>query len=184
MTEKYQRIINRNPGVVFNVTAYVNESIQGISIPGISDITITQQQHSSNDIVRMNRTADSPLGRINVEPKREQTYYHAGNPLDEISKEFRVTMRQNQGLLNYWIMYETVFHRICKPELYDKGDDVFYIDLLADMGEPTSRIYIYQPHITAIDGLEFSYSKQERENNTFDVTFSFNNINFDMIDHK
>jgi hypothetical protein len=30
-----------------------------------------------------------------------------------------------------------------------------------------------------IDGLEFSYSKVERETNTFDVTFKFNNIDFE-----
>ena len=50
--EKYSPIINKNPGVLYTPIDYLNESIQGVNFPGISDILIQQTQHGSNSIVR------------------------------------------------------------------------------------------------------------------------------------
>ena len=49
---KYLEILNKNPGVITTPIDYLNESIQGINIPGISDVNIQQVQHSSNSISR------------------------------------------------------------------------------------------------------------------------------------
>lgn len=65
--EKYARIINQNNAVITSPIEYLNESIQAINFPGISDIIVQQQQHSFNDIERKK-------GKINVEPKREMIY--------------------------------------------------------------------------------------------------------------
>ena len=35
--------------------------------------------------------------------------------------------------------------------------------------------------IDGIEGLDFTYSKVDRESNTFEVTFKFNNIDFEFI---
>lgn len=172
--EKYQKLLNKNQAVLTTPIDYLNESIQGINFPGISDILIQQQQHSSNDIKR-------GLGRINVEPKTDITYQSTTNPLDKINKEFKVTFRYNQGLYNYFMLYETVFHQICKP--IDRGHiPVLYIELLREPGVITSRILFKDVLIDGIDGLDFSYNKVERDSGTFDVTFKFNNIDFEFID--
>lgn len=172
--EKYQKLLNKNQAVLTTPIDYLNESIQGINFPGISDILIQQQQHSSNDIKR-------GLGRINVEPKTDITYQSTTNPLDKINKEFKVTFRHNQGLYNYFMLYETVFHQICKP--IDRGHiPVLYIELLSETGVITSRILFKDVLIDGIDGLDFSYNKVERDSGTFDVTFKFNNIDFEFID--
>ena len=104
--EKYQKLLSKNQAVITTPIDYLNESIQGINFPGISDILVQQQQHSSNEIGRK-------LGRLNVEPKTDITYQNTFNPLDKINKEFKVTFRYNQGLYNYFMMYETIFHQIC-----------------------------------------------------------------------
>lgn len=172
--EKYYNILNKNAGVITSPIEYLNESIQGINFPGISDILIQQQQHSTNEIKR-------GLGKINVEPKREQIYQTSANPLDKINQEFKVTFRYNQGLYNYFMLYETVFHQICKP--IDRGHiPVLYIELLSETGVITSRILFKDVLIDGIDGLDFSYNKVERDSGTFDVTFKFNNIDFEFID--
>lgn len=172
--EKYQKLLNKNQAVLTTPIDYLNESIQGINFPGISDILIQQQQHSSNDIKR-------GLGRINVEPKTDITYQSTTNPLDKINKEFKVTFRYNQGLYNYFMLYETVFHQICKP--IDRGHiPILYIELLREPGVITSRILFKDVLIDGIDGLDFSYNKVERDSGTFDVTFRFNNIDFEFID--
>lgn len=172
--EKYQKMLNKNQAVITTPIEYLNEAIQGINFPGISDILVQQQQHSSNDINR-------GLGKISVEPKTDITYQTASNPLDKINKEFKVTFRYNQGLYNYFMLYETVFHQICKP--IDRGHiPVLYIELLSETGVITSRILFKDVLIDGIDGLDFSYNKVERDSGTFDVTFKFNNIDFEFID--
>lgn len=172
--EKYQKLLNKNQAVITTPIDYLNESIQGINFPGISDILVQQSQHSFNDIKR-------GLGRINVEPKTDITYQTPSNPLDKITKEFKVTFRFNQGLYNYFMLYETIFHQVCKP--IERGHiPVLYIELLGESGVITSRILFKDVLIDGIDGLEFNFNKTERDSGTFDVTFKFNNIDFEFID--
>lgn len=172
--EKYQGLLAKDAGVLTTPIDYLNESIQSINFPGISDIIVTQIQHSSNDIKRT-------LGKLNVEPKREQIYSTTANPLDKIEQSFKVTFRMNQGLYNYFMLYETTFHQICKPQEH-KHQPVFFIELMDEDGVVTSRIIFKNVLIDGIDGLEFSFNKVERDSGTFDVTFKFSNIDFEFIE--
>lgn len=170
--EKYMKILSKNAGVIVTPIDYLNESIKGINFPGISNIIIQQQQHSTNDNPRS-------LGRINVEPKREAIYQSTSNPLDNINQEFRVTFRMNQGLYNYFMMYEMIFYQICKT--HNGGHiPLLYIDLLDEDGVPTSRIKFFDVLMDGIEGLEFSFDKVDRDSGTFDVTFKFSNIDYDF----
>lgn len=171
--EKYKKIINKNPGVIITPIDYLNESIKSITLPGIGDLTVVQNQHSSNS---MKKTSN----KLNVEPKREAVYKTPSNPLDNIDKEFQVNFRINQGLYNYFMLYETIFYKICKPIDYP-SDDVFCVDILNEQGNPVSRIKYFDVHINGIDGLQFDYNKVERDSGEFTVTFKFNNIDFDFL---
>lgn len=172
--EKYQAILNREPGVVVTPIDYLNESIQTINIPGISDLVITQQQHDTN-------STRPRLRKMNVEPKQDVNYLSSGNPLDKLGKEFKVTFRMNQGLYNYFMIYETIFHRYAKPEDVRPYDPVFLIDILNEDGTTISRIKLKDLYIDGIDGLDFNYNKVERDTNTFDLTFRYNNIDFVFV---
>ena len=170
---KYTSLIRQNQAVITTPIDYLNESIQGINFPGISDIIIQQQQHSSNDITRSSK-------KLNVEPKREQIYHTPSNPLDKIELSFKVTFRMNQGLYNYFMLYETIFYQICKPNV-KKHEPILYIELLNETGNITSRIIFKDVLMDGIDGLEFNYNKLERDAGTFDVIFKFSNIDFEYI---
>ena len=63
-----------------------------------------------------------------------------------------------------------------------KQDDVFEIFILSETGKIMGRIKLFQPRIEGIEGLTFSYNKLERQSETFDVKFQFNNIDFDIVD--
>ena len=174
LEQKYMKLLNKTPGVITSPIDYLNESIQSVTIPGISDIVITQQQHSSNDNTR-------GAGRINVEPRREAIYQSTSNPLEKINPEFRVTFRLNQGFYNYFMLYEAIFHQVCKT--HNKNhQDILFVELLNEEGEIISRITFYDTLMDGIDGLDFGYDKVDRDSGTFDVTFKFSNINFDFVD--
>lgn len=177
---KWQEYINKEPGVIITPIDYLNESIKGITFPGINDVLIQQSQHSTNPIIRQNKRGQS-LGRINVDPNQENIYVGPQNPLDRIDREFKVTFRLNQGLCNYFMLYESLFYRICKHELYKNGDE-FHVDILNEDGIAITRIYLRQCAMSGIDGLDFSFDKVERQSDTFDVMFKFNNIDMDFLD--
>ena len=164
--EKYAKILAQDANVIHSPIDYLNESIQGVTFPGIKELLVEQDQSSKR------------LGKI--EPGRKNVYSSSANPLSQIDLEFNVTMRMNQGLYNYFMMYETIFHKHLKYQENDI-DDVFYIEILSETGKIVGRVSLFQPQIDGIDGLEFSYNKIERSTETFQVTFRFNNIDFDII---
>lgn len=171
--EKYYKILNTNSGVITAPIDYLNESIQGVNFPGMSDILVQQQQHGVN-------SGERRFGKINVEPKHDINYQSTSNPLDKISPEFKVTMRVNQGLYNYFMMYETILHQMSKTKEYNDSS-VLTLEIMDATGVVTSKIYFKQVLMDGIDGLDFSYNKVERESGTFDITFKFNNIDFEFI---
>ena len=171
--EKYYKILNTNSGVITAPIDYLNESIQGVNFPGMSDILVQQQQHGVN-------SGERRFGKINVEPKHDINYQSTSNPLDKISPEFKVTMRVNQGLYNYFMMYETILHQMSKTKEYNDSS-VLTLEIMDASGVVTSKIYFKQVLMDGIDGLDFSYNKVERESGTFDITFKFNNIDFEFI---
>lgn len=174
VTAKWQKFFSKDSSVFTTPIDYLNESIKGITIPGITDLTITQPQHSSNPITRTSR-------RINVEPKQDNATYGVSNPLDRIDREFKISFRMNQGLYNYFMLYEAIFYRVCKHELYKKGTDL-YIDMLNEDGAIAARLYLYQCHIKGIDGLDLSFDKVERQSDSFDITLTFNNLDYEFLD--
>ena len=174
VNDKWQEFMARDAGVLTTPIDYLNESIKGVTFPGITDLIITQPQHSTNPNVRK-------IGRMNVEPNQNNLTYATNNPLDKIQREITVTFRMNQGLYNYFMLYETIFYRICKQHLYKDGDELV-IDILGETGVVMARIYLHQCHISGLEGLEFSYDKVERQSDTFNMTISFNNLNMEFVD--
>ena len=179
--EKYDKIILKNPGVFIDSIDYLNESIKGITLPAIENLVVEQPQVSHNTMIGNGRL----LGKINTEPDHMVSTLSAENILSKIDNTFTVTFRQNQGLYNYFMIYESIFHRYTKPELYhQKENELFDVIFLDENSLPVSRMLLYQPEFNGISGLEFSYDKVERQTETFTVTFTFNNIDFDMLPEK
>jgi hypothetical protein len=175
--EKYRRILSKEPGVVVTPIDYLNESIQSINIPGMSGLSIEQSQRETHKAT----PSLSKFGRIRVEPEHKVTYQSSGNPLEKLGKEFKVTFRMNQGLFNYFMIYETIFYRYAKPEEVRSYDPVFQVYILDEDGTAVSCILLKTLYIDGIDELNFNYNKVERDSNTFDVTFKFNNLDFDFV---
>ena len=173
---KYSNILKCNQSVITTPIDYLNESIQGVNFPGISDIIIQKQQHGLNSNKRT-------FGKINVEPKVDFIYQTPANPLDKIEKSFKITFRMNQGLYNYFMLYETIFYQACKDR-DGEHQPVFYLEILNEQGSVVTKIFFKNILIDGIDGLDFNYNKIERDAGTFDVNFKFNNIDFEFVENK
>lgn len=171
--EKYTNILHNNAGIISTPIDYLNESIKGVNIPGISDILVQQSQHGYNLIPRNNN-------KINIEPKKDEYYISSSNILDKINRDFKVTFRMNQCLYNYFMMYEITMYQIMKIK-NSESYPVMYIELLDETGKITTVIKYYGVLIDSIDGLDFSYDKVERDSGTFDVNFKYNNIEIEFI---
>lgn len=181
--EKYSKILNRNKAVITTPIDYLNESIQSVSFPGMSELLAEQSMHSVEHPENHNSQKGIPGKRVSIEPNRTNMSYSPASVLSQLSNEFSVTLRRNQGLYNYFMLYETIFHKALKEYAFPtKDDDLFTIDILDETGTIISRLKLYQPRIDGIDGLEFSYNKLERQSETFDIKFKFNNIDFDILE--
>lgn len=178
--QKYTQLLSEHNGTLMTAIDYLNESIQGVNIPGISDLTTTQTQHGYNGIIPSNNTGRK---RINVEPSHDITYMNYGNPLEKIDKEFKVTFRTNQGHINYFMLYEIAFWYACREKPHD-CESPMYIEILNEEGVILSRVTFMDVHLHGIEGVDFNYTKTDREANTFDVTFKFNNIDFEYFINK
>lgn len=181
--EKYYRIINKDKSVIRTPIDYLNESIQGIDFPGFTDILVEQKQYSVAHPENKTSQKGIPVKRVSIEPERTNVSYNPKNILSQLAAEFSVTFRKNQGLYNYFMIYETIFHKALKEYAgVTKQDDVFEIFILSETGKIMGKIKLFQPRIEGIEGLQFSYNKLERQSETFEVKFQFNNIDFDIVD--
>lgn len=181
LDEKYAKLLAKNNSVLVSPIEYLNESIQGVTFPGITELTTEQDQISHNMNFTMRSGSNLAEFKQSTEPVHKNTYISPINPLAAISKEFKVTMRQNQGLYNYWMMYEAVFWKVLKTK-QPMYDECFTLFIMNEVGEACARVDLYDNYITGIDGLEFNYNKVDRQSDTFDVTFNFNNIDFNLIE--
>ena len=95
--EKYTELLKSDNYTLTTAIDYLNESIQAVTMPGLSDLTVQQMQHGTKNIIE-----NTNRRKLNVSQAHEITYLAPGNPLEKIEKEFKVTFRTNQGLLNYF----------------------------------------------------------------------------------
>lgn len=170
LEDKYSKLLNKDKNVIITPIDYLNESIQGINFPGISNLLIEQDQYSHSGL----------RGNI-IEPARKNITYNTMSPLSQIPQEVDVTFRQNQGLYNYFMIYEIILYKTLKENHKKYFDDFFRIDILSEYGNPVVKIMLDQPMVDGIEGLSFNYNKVERSSETFDVKFKFNNINFEFF---
>lgn len=178
VVEKYRKVMYMNQSVFTSPVDYINESIIGVTIPGINDLIVTQPQISHNSVP----DAKVGLGKIRVEPRREQSYESTENILSKIDNSFTVKMRKNQGLYNYFMMYETIMHHYDKRAEYERDNiDEFVIDIMDGDGVVTAKIRLKQPVVKGIEGMEFTSNKVERQGEEFNIEFAFNNIDFDFL---
>ena len=170
---KYSKLLNERNNIISTPIEYLNESIQSVSIPGITDISVDQIQHEK-------QLPLNTRGKTLTRPAHEVTYVASTNPLSNIDKSISINFRMNEGFYNYFMIYETIFYIICDPEEC-KPMDVVILDIFDDNGNVISKVKFFDVYVDSIDGIDFDYSNNERSTEVFSVNFKFNNIDFDLM---
>ena len=154
VSDKYRAYLNRIPGsLLADPIDYVNYSIQGINIPGISFDPTTQADNDGT------------------------TRYHRGAvPIQNtITREFTVTMQLLDGFINYWIMMDTLLYYYARStkEPYTQP---LTLRILDAEGASVAYMEFQKPIMNSINELSLNMAQNVAEFNTFEVTFFYNKL--------
>ena len=154
VSDKYRPYLNRVPGsLLADPIDYVNYSIQGINLPGISFDPTTQADNDGT------------------------TRYHRGAvPIQNtITREFTVTMQLLDGFINYWIMMDTLLYYYARStkEPYTQPLTLRVLDA---EGASVAYMEFQKPIMNSINELSLNMAQNVAEFNTFEVTFFYNKL--------
>ena len=154
VANKYKSYLNKIPGsLLAEPIDYINYSIQGINVPGISFDPITQADNDGT------------------------TRYHRGAvPIQNtIQREFTVTMQLLDGFINYWIMMDTLLYYYARStkEPYTQP---LTLRILDAEGSSVAYMEFQKPIMNSINELSLNMAQNVAEFNTFEVSFFYNKL--------
>ena len=157
VNDKYIPYLNRMPGNVISESIdYINLSIQGFTMPGISFDPVTQQDNDGT--IRYNR------GSMPIQ--------------NTVTREFTVELQLFDGYINYWIMQDTLLYYYSKSEKKKYTPDI-KLQILDAEGIHLMSAVFAKPIMTKISELELNMSSNVAEFQTFTLDFVYNR--FDII---
>lgn len=158
VAEKYKKYLNRMPGnLMTEPIDFINYSIQGVSIPGISFTPIEQ---TPND------------GTI--------TYHRGSVPIQNtIERQFTIEMQLLDGFINYWIMQDTLLYYYSKQQRAPFTEDL-KLQILDAEGIHVMSAVFEKPIFNEISELELNMSSNIAEFNTFTLNFYYNKFNLKL----
>ena len=158
VVEKYKKYLNRVPGgLLAEPVDFVNYSIQGINIPGITFDPITQADNDGT------------------------TRYHRGAvPIQNtIQREFTVTFQLLDGFINYWIMMDTLLYYYARTTK-EPYIEPFTLRILDAEGASVAYMQFEKIIMNSINELNLTMSENVADFATFEVNFFYNKLNLRM----
>lgn len=164
ISNKYTQYINRMPTLFGDAIKVINSNIQSVTFPAMSYDPVEQYPIDSN------------------RSKGHQRKYRAGEHIQMLQdREFTVSMRNIDGCLNYWIMFEVFFYHYSMENSNPFTTDMNF--LFSDTEGIVQFIGTAQEVLfTGISDLTISYSEIISDFTTFDCTFSYNNFGMHFPD--
>ena len=136
---------------------FINYSIQGVALPGISFDPIEQ---SPND--------------------GTTTYHRGAIPIQNtIERQFTVEMQLLDGYINYWIMQDTLLYYYSRQNRNPFADDL-KLQILDAEGIHVMSAVFEKPIMNSITELELNMSSNIAEFSTFSLNFYYNRFNLKL----
>lgn len=155
--DKYNLYLNKLPIPYQDITDYLNATIQSVNFPSPNLGTVTQT----------------------LKYGKTKNWKNSINPNDLFSKEFTVTLKHEDGYLNYWIMFEQ-FNRFVDFQNKDEFLPDLSLHILDSYGNIVITAYMQEVIMTGFSDLSLSYSDNNPEFKTFDLNFTFNYLNIKL----
>ena len=136
VADKYRKYLNRMPGnLMTEPIDFINYSIQGVSLPGISFDPIEQ---SPND--------------------GTTTYHRGAVPIQNtIERQFTVTMQLLDGFINYWIMMDTLLYYYARSTT-EPYTEPLTLRILDSEGASVAYMQFAKPIMNSINELNLNFS--------------------------
>ena len=158
VVEKYKKYLNRVPGgLLAEPVDFVNYSIQGINIPGITFDPITQADNDGT------------------------TRYHRGAvPIQNtITREFTVTFQLLDGFINYWIMMDTLLYYYARTTKQPYIEP-FTLRILDAEGASVAFMKFEKIILNSINELNLNMAENVADFSTFECSFFYNKMSLDL----
>lgn len=158
VVEKYKKYLNRVPGgLLAEPVDFVNYSIQGINIPGITFDPITQADNDGT------------------------TRYHRGAvPIQNtITREFTVTFQLLDGFINYWIMMDTLLYYYARTTK-EPYIEPFTLRILDAEGASVAFMKFEKIILNSINELNLNMAENVADFSTFECSFVYNKMSLEL----
>jgi|TARA_B110000908_G_scaffold165314_1_gene214584 hypothetical protein len=158
VAEKYKKYLNKVPGGLLSEPVdFVNYSIQGINIPGVSFEPLSQEDNDGS-----------------------KRYHRGAIPIQNVvNREFTVTMQLLDGFINYWIMMDTLlwYYARSTKQAYTEP---LSLRILDSEGASVAYMEFTDCIMNSINELSLNFAENVSSFNTFEVTFFYNKLNLRM----
>ena len=156
VADKYKKYINNVPGGLLSEPVdFINYSIQGINIPGVSFNPLTQEDNDGS--IRYHR------GAIPIQ--------------NTINREFTVTMQLLDGFINYWIMIDTLLWYYARSTKQSHIESPLTLRILDAEGASVAYMEFTDCIMNSINELNLNFAENVASFQTFEVTFFYNRLN-------
>lgn len=181
INEKYTEILTKKHSFITKPIDFLNETIQGVQVLGVTAGTVVQQQPGyGNWAQAQNRISANRF----LHTASEHVYRSEVNPLNLIDKTINITFRHTLGFVNYFLLYENFFEQYCRDFTYAEMPEAFYLDVINKTGSIYARVSLMQPIMDSIDMLDLNYTQPIAQSQTFVATFKYSNIEFEFIENE
>jgi hypothetical protein len=155
VAEKYRKYLNKIPGGLLSEPIdFVNYSIQGVNIPGVSFDPVSQEDNDGT-----------------------QRYHRGAMPIQNtINRQFTVSMQLLDGFINYWIMMDTLLYYYARSTKQAYTDPLT-LRILDSEGASVAYMEFTDCIMNSINELSLNFSENVSSFNTFEITFYYNKLN-------
>lgn len=155
VADKYKKYLNRMPGnIITEPIDFINYSVQGINLPGLNFDPISQTNNDGTT-----------------------RYFRGAQPIQNlVDRQFTITMQLLDGMINYWIMQDTLLYYYSKGVKEPFTEDI-KLQLLDAEGIHVSSVVFEKPIMNSISELDLNMSSNIAEFNTFTINFYYNKFN-------
>ena len=189
LTKKYDMFLYQMNYPLKNLRAYIHETIQNVSIPGLQLSTIDVQglnnhQQSGNAGVRFREKpliqhSDDMGNRLHYPENYPQSTtsrtYPGSASYTSVVDSVNMTITFKNSILNWLYIFEWLYKYYRRNRTTHEFD--LDINMLDSAEVPMLRFHIEDSFVSQLPPLEFAYNGSFSETKTFDMTMVFNRFN-------